>query len=97
MNKFLKLSTWMLLAASLLTTACNETEEPTPQPQPETKLELTFSAGQVTSTTITYTITPNIEDATYYAQLFAAEELAEERDIAMKAALMTMEVAYAGA
>ena len=97
MNKFLKLSTWMLLAASLLTTACNETEEPTPQPNPEAKLELTFSAGQVTSTTITYTITPNIEDATYYAQLFAAEELAAERDIAMKAALMTMEEAYTGA
>ena len=97
MNKFLKLSTWMLLAASLLTTACNEPNEPTPQPNPEAKLELTFSAGQVTSTTITYTITPNIEDATYYAQLFAAEELAAERDIAMKAALMTMEEAYTGA
>ena len=98
MNKFLKLSTWMLLAASLLSTACNETEEPTPQPkpEPETTLELAFSAGQVTSTTITYTITPNIEDATYYAQLFAADELASERDIAMKAALMTMEVAYTG-
>lgn len=88
----------MLLAASLLSTACNETEEPTPQPkpEPETTLELAFSAGQVTSTTITYTITPNIEDATYYAQLFAADELASERDIAMKAALMTMEVAYTG-
>ena len=96
MNKFLKLSTWMLLAASLLTTACNETEEPKPQPKPETKLELAFSAGQVTSTTITYTITPNIEDATYYAQLYAAEELTAERDIAMKAALMTMEQAYTG-
>ncbi|MBR5771277.1 MAG: hypothetical protein IKY20_06940 [Alistipes sp.] len=99
MNKILKLSSWMLAAAMLLTTACNENEEPTPQPkpEPETKLELTFSAGQVTSTTITYTITPNIEDATYYAQLFAAEELAAERDIAMKAALMTMEEAYTGA
>ena len=98
MNKFLKLSTWMLLAASLLSTACNETEEPTPQPkpEPETTLELAFSAGQVTSTTITYTITPNIEDATYYAQLFAAGDLASERDIAMKAALMTMEEAYTG-
>ena len=97
MNKFLKLSTWTLLAVSLLTTACNQTEEPTPEPKPETKLELAFSAGQVTSTTITYTITPNIEDATYYAQLYAAEELTEERDIAMKAALMTMEQAYTGA
>ncbi len=96
MNKFMKLSMWMLSAAALLATACNETEEPTPQPQPETKLELAFSAGEVTSSTITYTITPNIEDATYFAQLYAAEELVEERDIAMKAALMTMEEAYTG-
>lgn len=98
MNKILKLSSWMLAAAMLLTTACNENEEPTPQPkpEPETKLELTFSAGQVTSTTITYTITPNIEDATYYAELFAAEELTAESDVAMKAALMTIEEAYTG-
>ena len=98
MNKILKLSSWMFVATMLLTTACNKTEEPAPQPkpEPETKLELTFSAGEVTSTTITYTITPNLEDATYYAQLYAAEELQEERDIAMKAALMTMEEAYVG-
>ena len=94
MNKFLKLSMWMLSAAALLATACNET--PAPEPQPETKLELAFSAGEVTSSTITYTITPNIDDATYFAQLYAAEELVEERDIAMKAALMTMEEAYTG-
>ena len=96
MNKFLKLSMWALSAAALFTTACNETEEPKPQPQPEKNLELTLSVGEVTSSTITYTITPNIEDATYYAQLYAAEELVEERDIAMKAALMTMEQAYTG-
>ena len=96
MNKFLKLSAWMLSAAMLFATACNETEEPKPQPQPEKNLELTLSVGEVTSSTITYTITPNIEDATYFAQLYAAEELAEERDIAMKAALMTMEQAYTG-
>ena len=98
MNKILKLSSWMFVATMLLTTACNKTEEPAPQPkpEPETELELTFSAGEVTSTTITYTITPNLEDATYYAQLYAAEELQEERDIAMKAALMTMEEAYVG-
>ena len=95
MNKILKFS-WMFVAAMLLTTACNEPNEPTPPPQPEQKLELVFSAGQVTSTTITYTITPNIETATYYAELFAAEELTEERDVAMKAALMTMEEAYTG-
>ena len=87
---------WALSAAVLFTTACNETEEPQPQPQPETKLELSFSVGEVTSSTITYTITPNNDDATYFAQLYAAEELAEERDIAMKAALMTMEQAYTG-
>ena len=96
MNKILKLSMWALSAAALFATACNETEEPTPQPEPETKLELTLSVGEVTSSTITYTITPNNDDATYYAQLYAAEELAEERDIAMKAALMTMEDAYTG-
>ena len=96
MNKLLKLSMWMLSAAALLATACNDTPEPEPQPQPEKKLELAFSAGEVTSSTITYTITPNIDDATYFAQLYAAEELVEERDIAMKAALMTMEEAYTG-
>jgi hypothetical protein len=85
------------LSAVLFTTACNETEEPKPQPQPEKNLELTLSVGEVTSSSITYTITPNIEDATYFAQLYAAEELVEERDIAMKAALMTMEEAYTGA
>ena len=84
MNKLLKLSMWALSAAVLFTTSCNKTEEPQPQPQPqpqpETKLELAFSAGEVTSSSITYTITPNIEDATYYAQLYAAEELAEDMD-----------------
>ena len=92
---------WVLAAAMMLTAACTEKEDPKPQPQPEPepeqKLELAFSAGAVTSTTITYTITPNIETATYYAELFAAEELTEERDLAMKAALMTMEEAYTGA
>ena len=96
MTKFIRLSTWMLSAAMLLGVACEKTPEPQPEPQPETKLELSFSAGEVTSSTITFTITPNIEDATYYAQLYAAEELDEERDIAMKAALMTMEEAYTG-
>ena len=96
MKRFFNLSTWALAAIMLLTTACNTTDEPTPEPKPETKLELAFSAGQVTSTSITFTVTPNIEEATFYAQLFAAEELNEERDVAMKAALMTMEQAYTG-
>ena len=98
MKKFLKLTSWMLLAASLLTTACNETDEPDPQPQPkpEEKLELTLSVGEVTSTTISYTIIPNIDNANYYAALYAAEELASERDIAVNAALMTMDNAYRG-
>ena len=87
---------WMLLATMLLATACKETPEPEPQPTPETKLEFTFSAGEVTSSSITFTITPNIDDATYFAQLFAAEELAEERNVATQAALMTMEEAYIG-
>ena len=90
---------WMLLATMLLATACKETPEPEPepQPQPETKLELTLSVGEVTSSTVTFTITPNVEDATYFAQLYPVAELAEERDVAMKAALMTMEEAYTGA
>ena len=96
MKRFFNISAWALAAVMLLTTACNTTDEPTPEPKPETKLELAFSAGQVTSTSITFTVTPNIEDATFYAQLFAAEELNEERDVAMKAALMTMEQAYTG-
>ena len=87
---------WALSAVMLFATACNNTDEPTPEPKPEKNLELTLSVGEVTSSTITYTITPNIEDATYFAQLYAAEELTEERDIAMKAALMTMEQAYTG-
>ena len=87
---------WMLLATMLLATACKETPEPEPQPQPEAELELTLSVGEVTSSTVTFTITPNIDDATYFAQLYAAEELAEERDVAMKAALMTMEEALVG-
>ncbi|MBR5133739.1 MAG: hypothetical protein IKV29_06520 [Alistipes sp.] len=95
MNKLFKLSA-LMLSALLLTTACKQTGDPTPEPQPEAQLELAFSAGQVTSTSITFTVTPNQEDATYYAQLFAAEELAEERNVAMKAALMTMEEAYTG-
>lgn len=88
---------WMLLATMLLATACKETPEPEPQPQPETELELTLSVGEVTSSTVTFTITPNVEDATYFAQLYPVAELAEERDVAMKAALMTMEEAYTGA
>ncbi len=87
---------WMVSAAMLFGVACEKTQEPEPQPQPETKLELSFSAGEVTSSTVTFTITPNLEDATYYAQLYPVADLAEERDIAMKAALMTMEEAYVG-
>ena len=88
---------WMLLATMLLATACKETPEPEPQPEPETELELTLSVGEVTSSTVTFTITPNVENATYFAQLYPVAELAEERDVAMKAALMTMEEAYTGA
>ena len=98
MTKFIRLSTWMLSAAMFFGVACEKTPEPEPQPepQPEAKLELSFAAGEVTSSTVTFTITPNIEDATYYAQLYSAAELVEERDIAMNAALMTMEEAYTG-
>jgi hypothetical protein len=99
MKRTLNLSTWLASAALLLGVACEKSPEPEPQPapQPETKLELTFSAGEVTSTTITFTITPNRDDATYYAQLLPVAELAEERDVAVAAALMTMEEGYTGA
>ena len=96
MTKIFKLSL-LLMSALLVTAACNETNDPQPKPQPENKLELTLSVGEVSSTTITFTVTPNLEDATYYAQLYAAEDLAQERDVAMSAALMTMEEAYTGA
>ena len=101
MNKSFKLFTWMLSVAMLLATACTENDEPKPtpkpeEPQPEAKLELTLAVGEVTSSSIDYTITSNKEDATYYASLFAAEELASERDIAMKAAMLTVEEAYTG-
>ena len=100
MTKFLKLSTWMLSLAALFVVGCTKNNEPTPQPepdpQPEVKVELALSVGEVTSTTISFTITPNQDAAPYYAELYLAEELAEERDVAMKAALMTMEEPYAG-
>ena len=101
MNKFLKLSTWMLAVGMLFTTACVDSDGPAPQPQqpkpePEKGLEFVFGVGEVTSSAITFTITPNMDDAPYYAQLFAAEELVAERDIAMNAALMTTEEALFG-
>jgi hypothetical protein len=87
----------MSLAAMLFATACkDQLPQDPPVPEPEKRLELGLSVGEVTSSTVTFTITPNIDDATYYAQLYAAEELAEERDVAMKAALVTMEEAYTG-
>ena len=96
MTKLFRLSLWLLSAAMLLTTACNNNDEPQPKPQPEAKLELALSVAETTSNSITFTITPSQNDAPYYAQLFAAGELAEERDVAMKAALMTMDEAFKG-
>ena len=96
MTKFIKLSPWVLSAAALFAVACNDAKEPQPEPQPEVQVELALSVGEVTSTSISFTITPNQESAPYYAQLFAAEELAAERDVAMNAALMTMEECYKG-
>ncbi len=87
---------WILLAAMLFTTACNDTPEPEPKPQPETKLELALSVGEVTSSSIAFTITPNIDDATYYTALYPADKLSSDRDIAVEAALLTMEQAYTG-
>lgn len=96
MTNFLKLSTWMLSAAALFAVACNDNKAPQPEPQPEVKVELALSLGQVTSTSVSFTITPNQESAPYYAQLFAAEDLAAERDVAMSAAIMTMEECHKG-
>lgn len=98
MKRLINLSLWVLSAVILCATACKNSELPEdkPLPAPEQKLELAFSAGAVTSSSITFTITPNIDDAPYYAQLFPVAELASERDVAVAAALMTMEKAYAG-
>ena len=92
MNKFLKLSTFILSAAALLATACENSKEP----QHDATLKLELNVGEVTSTSIAYTITPSIADAAYCAELFPAEELASERDIAVAATLMTLDEAYCG-
>ena len=103
MRKILSLSMWALAALSMLAACTKSTEpEPTPgpepEPQPETKLELALSVGEVTSTTVTFTVTPNKEDAPFYAKLCTLDEVAEDRDVAMTAALMITDgEAYRGA
>ena len=103
MRKILSLSMWALAALSMLAACTKSTEpEPTPgpgpEPQPETKLELALSVGEVTSTTVTFTVTPNKDDAPFYAKLCTLDEVAEDRDVAMTAALMITDgEAYLGA
>lgn len=62
----------MLMASmALLLTACDTPEpEPTPEPQPEPK-ELTFEVEitDVTKSTVSYTVTPSLNDADYMVVL----------------------------
>lgn len=102
MKRFFSIATWILSTAILLTTACSEGNEPQvepkpePDPQPDVALSFTLSVDEVTSSSITFTIAPNTEDAPYYAALYHISELATERDIAVAATLLTMEAAYYG-
>ena len=100
MRRFVNLSMWVLSAAMLFTTACikdnGPQDIPVAEPDPGKNLELVLSVGEVTSSTVTFTITPNLEDAPYYAQLYPVAELTTERDVAVAAALMTMEKEYVG-
>ena len=99
MRKILSLSMWALAALSMLAACTKSTEpEPTPGPDPEPQLELALSVGEVTSTTVTFTVTPNKEDTPFYAKLCTLDEVAEDRDVAMTAALMITDgEAYRGA
>ena len=93
MKKFLNLAVLMLSAAMLLATSCkkDDTTDPAPKPQPEQPFELTIGDISVTSSAISYTVTPNKDDATYYASLYTAEELDTEREIVTAAALLVID------
>ena len=93
MKKFLNLAVLMLSAAMLLATSCkkDDTPTPTPKPEPEQPFELAIDVVSVSSSTISYKITPNRDDATYYVSLYSAEELDLEREIVTAAALLIID------
>ena len=93
MKKFLNLAVLMLSAAMLLATSCKKDDPttPTPKPEPEQPFELAIDVVSVSSSTISYKITPNRDDATYYVSLYSAEELDLEREIVTAAALLIID------
>ena len=102
MKRIFSFASAIISTAMLLATACSEPDEPQPtpkpepEPQPEVELSFTFGVDDITSTSITFTITPSSENMPYYAALYHISELATERDIAVAATLLTMEAAYHG-
>ena len=93
MKKFLNLAVLMLSAAMLLATSCKKDDPttPAPKPEPEQPFELAIDVVSVSSSTISYKITPNRDDATYYVGLYSAEELDLEREIVTAAALLIID------
>lgn len=69
MKKMYLFATMLMASMALLFTAC-DTPEPEPEPKPEPK-ELTFEAEitEVTKSTVSYTVTPSLNDADYLVVL----------------------------
>ena len=69
MKKMYLFATMLMASMALLFTAC-DTPEPEPEPKPEPK-ELTFEAEitEVTKSTVSYTVTPSLNDADYMVVL----------------------------
>ena len=81
---------WAMSASMLFMVACGGEDKPENN-APATELELNLIVGEVTPSTIDFTITPNLDGATYYAKVCLAEELSSERDIAKEAALLVID------
>ena len=81
---------WAMSASMLFMVACGGEDKPV-NDAPATELELNLIVGEVTPSTIDFTITPNLDGATYYAKVCLAEELSSERDIAKEAALLVID------
>ena len=81
---------WAMSASMLFMVACGGEDKPE-NDAPAAELELNLIVGEVTPSTIDFTITPNLDGATYYAKVCLAEELSSERDIAKEAALLVID------
>jgi hypothetical protein len=81
---------WAMSASMLFMVACGGEDKPE-NDAPAKQLELNLIVGEVTPSTIDFTITPNQDGATYYAKVYLAEELSSERDIAKEAALLVID------